>query len=91
MAQRLVSNYCKFCAASGCKKCNFTKYYDRSSIAEILRVDEKISSFIFRKSDINEIKDYLKTINFKTMLDDGKQKVMEKITSLDEVYKVISY
>jgi general secretion pathway protein E len=91
MAQRLVLNYCKFCEAKGCEKCNFTKYYDRSNIAEILRIDEKISSFIFKKSDINEIKDYLKTINFKTMLDDGKQKVAENITSLDEVYKVISY
>ena len=91
MAQRLVLNYCNFCKAKGCEKCNFTKYYDRSNIAEILRIDEKISSFIFKKSDINEIKEYLKTIKFKTMLDDGKQKVEENITSLDEVYKVISY
>jgi general secretion pathway protein E len=91
MAQRLVLNYCTSCNAKGCEKCNFTKYYDRSSIAEILRIDEKISSFIFKKSDINEIKNHLKTTNFKTMLDDGKQKVEEKITSLEEVYKVISY
>ena len=91
MAQRLVLNYCKYCGAIGCEKCNFTRYYDRSSIAEILKIDEKMSSFIFKKAEMNEIKDYLKTINFKTILDDGKKKVDLKITSLDEVYKVISY
>ena len=91
MAQRLVLNYCSYCEAQGCEKCNFTKYYDRSSIAEVLKIDEKMSSFIFRKASMNEIKEYLISIDFKTILDDGKQKVDLKITSLDEVYKVISY
>ena len=90
-AQRLVLNYCSYCEAQGCEKCNFTKYYDRSSIAEVLKIDEKMSSFIFRKASMNEIKEYLISIDFKTILDDGKQKVDLKITSLDEVYKVISY
>ncbi|PUE65499.1 GspE/PulE family protein [Arcobacter caeni] len=91
MAQRLVLNYCNFCASQGCPKCNYTKYYDRTIIAEILKVDEKISSMIFKKSDINEIKDYLEKINFKTIIDDGKQKVKQNQTSLEEVYKVASF
>lgn len=91
MAQRLVLNYCKFCGALGCEKCNYTKYYDRSTIAEILKVDEKISSMIFRKSDINELKNYLAKIDFKTILDDGKQKVEQNQTSLEEVYKVATF
>ena len=91
MAQRLVLNYCKFCGALGCSKCNYTKYYDRSTIAEVLKIDEKISSMIFRKSDINELKNYLSKIDFKTILDDGKQKVELNQTSLEEVYKVASF
>ena len=90
MAQRLVLNYCKNCDAKGCKKCNFTKYYDRSSIAEILKVDDEISSMIFKKSDINDIKKYLEKINFKTILEDGEGKVSQNITSIEEVYKVIN-
>lgn len=90
MAQRLVLNYCKECDAVGCEKCNYTKYYDRSSIAEILKVDDKISSMIFKKSDINEIKQYLQEINFKTILEDGKEKVSQNITSMEEVYKVVN-
>jgi general secretion pathway protein E len=91
MAQRLVLNYCKFCGSIGCPKCNYTKYYDRSTIAEVLKVDETISSMIFKKSDINELKNYLVKIDFKTILDDGKQKVEQNQTSLEEVYKVASF
>ena len=89
MAQRLVLNYCKYCNSLGCIKCNYTRFYGRSSIAEVLRIDEKLSTLIFKKVDINEIKEYLKTINYKTLLDDGKEKVKQNITSLDEIYKVV--
>jgi general secretion pathway protein E len=91
MAQRLVLSFCNYCGAVGCKKCNFTKFYDRFCIGEILRVDEKISSLIFKKASINEFNEYLKTQNFKTLLDDGKDKVKDNLTSLEEVYKVASF
>lgn len=91
MAQRLVLNYCKYCGSIGCSKCNFTKFYDRSCIAEILKIDETISSLIFKKAQINEIKEYLKSVDYKTILDDGKLKASQNITSLDEVYKVVTF
>lgn len=90
-SQRLILNYCKFCEAKGCIKCNYAQYYDRSCIAEAMLIDEKISSMIFKKEDINEIKKYLKSIEFKTILDDGKEKVSLKITSIEEVLKVVNF
>ena len=90
MAQRLVLNYCKCCDLKGCNLCNYTKYYDRSSIAEILKVDEKIANLIFKKSSKQEFKTYLESINFKTLKNDGEQKVKENITSFEEVLKVIN-
>jgi len=91
IAQRLVLMYCKECMAKGCKKCNFTRFYDRSCITEVLKVDEKISSLIFQKASLNEFKEYLKTINFKTMFDDGKEKVDKNLTNIEEVYKVVNF
>jgi general secretion pathway protein E len=91
LSQRLVLNYCKFCKTSGCEKCNYTKYYDRSCIAEAMVIDAKISSMIFKKEDINEIKKYLKSINFKTIIDDGKEKVSLNKTSIEEVLKVVNF
>lgn len=91
MSQRLVLTYCSYCEQKTCEKCNYTGFYDRTCIAEILRIDEKLSSIIASKQSLQEIKDYLKSINFRTMLDDGKAKVDAKITSLEEVYKVVNF
>lgn len=88
MAQRLVLVYCKYCLAKGCEKCNYTKFYDRSCLAEILKIDEVLSSLIFKKSDIKKLKKYINSIGFKTILEDGKEKVKQNLTSIDEVYKV---
>jgi general secretion pathway protein E len=89
LSQRLVINYCKKCQGKGCSHCNFTKFYDRSCIAELLKVDEKISSMIFTKSSLIQIEKYLKTINYKTILEDGIEKVNNGITSIEEIYKVL--
>lgn len=90
ISQRLVLSFCKFCDSKGCQKCNYTKYYDRTCIAETLKIDENISSMIFRKEDLNSMKKYLKQINFQTIFDDGINKVNNKETSIEEVYKVIN-
>ncbi|WP_198305610.1 GspE/PulE family protein [Arcobacter vandammei] len=90
MAQRLVLNYCTKCDFKGCELCNFTKFYERSSIAEILKVDDEISSLIAQKSTKQEFEKYLKSINFKTLKDNGLEKVEEKITSIEEVLKVVN-
>ncbi|QKF73895.1 type II secretion/transformation system, E protein [Aliarcobacter faecis] len=90
MAQRLVLNYCIKCASNGCSFCNFTKYYERSSIAEILKIDDELSSLIFKKSNKQEFLNYLKSINFQTLKDDGMLKVRENKTSKEEVLKVVN-
>lgn len=90
LSQRLVLSYCTYCKAQGCSKCNFTKYKGRTVISEALAIDENLTSMIFKKESINEFKSYLKNINYKTMLDDGKQKVDKNITSIQELMKVIS-
>lgn len=86
MAQRLILKYCHFCNEKGCKECNFTKYYGRTSVAEILEINEDITSLILNKENIKE---YLKKISFASILDDAHKKVDMNITSLDEVYKVL--
>lgn len=90
ISQRLVLNICQNCKNEGCKICNFSGFYNRSSIAEVLKIDKTLSSFIFNNKQNNEIEEYLKTISFTSMLENGKQKVKEGITSIEEVYKVIN-
>lgn len=90
ISQRLVLKACKYCKTKGCNKCNYRGFLNRSSIAEVLKVDEKISSLILNGFNLDEIKNYLKTIDFQTLLDDGKRKVKEGATTLEQIYKVVN-
>ncbi|WP_321311910.1 GspE/PulE family protein [Halarcobacter sp.] len=86
-SQRLVLKVCKECNKKGCSKCNYTGFYGRCTIAEILKVEKEIFSYIL---DNKNIENYLEKIDFKSMIKDGEDKVKENITTLDEVYKVIN-
>ena len=90
LSQRLVLSYCKSCEGKGCKKCNFTGYFDRLSLGEIIKVDEHISSMILKKESLNEIKKYLLLNDYQDIFNDGLSKIKNKLTSKEEVYKVIN-
>lgn len=86
LSQRLVLNICKNCNAKGCITCNYSGFYGRSVLSEVLKIDDIIIKKIFNNENIN---DYLKEIGYKSIFDDGKKKVENGITTLREVYKVI--
>ncbi len=86
ISQRLVLKICQNCLKKGCQRCNFTGFLGRSSLGEVLKNDENLSPYIIKNENINE---YLSKVSFKTLLDDGKQKVKEGITTISEVYKVV--
>ncbi len=90
ISQRLVLSICKYCNKNACEKCNFTGFFGRSSLCEILEIDNIVSSMIFEKKQKYEINKYLENTNFMSMLADGKDKVKRGFTTIDEVYKVVS-
>ncbi|NQY93995.1 MAG: type II/IV secretion system protein [Campylobacteraceae bacterium] len=100
ISQRLVLKLCDVCKVQcdndsyenfGCPKCNLTGYKDRVVISELFVMDEFISSMISNQSDINEIITYCKSKGFKTLFENGMQKVKEGCTSKQEIYKATSY
>ena len=82
--------YCKSCYNEGCEKCNFSGYYERISIAELIKIDEKISSIIVSQNNIETIKSYLNKKGFIDINKDGLLKVNENLTSIQEVLKAIN-
>jgi len=90
ISQRLVLNICKYCKKNSCSRCNFTGFLGRSSLCEVLEVDENISSMISEKKQKYDINKYLENINFVSLLDDGKDKVEKGFTTIDEIYKVVN-
>ncbi|RXJ69652.1 transformation system protein [Halarcobacter ebronensis] len=87
ISQRLVLNICQTCKKQGCKICNYSGFYKRSCIAEILKIDEELSSLILKNGGVSA---YLKSIKFKTIVEDGMKRVDSGITTLEEVYRVVN-
>ena len=79
----------KFYAGKGCKKCNFTGYYDRIMISEILVIDENIEKLISEYANKIEIAEYAENnTSYKPMIADGIKKVLKGVTTLEEVLRV---
>ncbi|MCI8444768.1 MAG: type II/IV secretion system protein [Clostridia bacterium] len=71
--------------AIGCQRCNNTGYYDRIGIFEILDITEEIKLDIMNgKSSIEIKKEALKN-NYKPLIIDGINKVLQGHTTLEEL------
>jgi type II secretory ATPase GspE/PulE/Tfp pilus assembly ATPase PilB-like protein len=71
----------------GCAVCHQTGYNGRIGIFEVLNISESIKDLIVAKSDSDAIRDRAIKEGMTTMFDDGLAKVMQGITSFDEIMK----
>lgn len=78
-----------FYRGEGCQHCLGSGYKGRIGIFEVFEVDQTIKSMIAKHSDTAQIMEYLKTKGFKTMFEDGVEKVLRGITTPSEVLAVI--
>lgn len=69
----------------GCDKCNHTGFYDRIAAFEILTIDEKIKELIVNNASSIEIRNCALEENYKPLLIDALYKVLDGITTLNEV------
>jgi type IV pilus assembly protein PilB len=75
----------------GCEKCNNTGYLGRIAIYEVMPISEKISKLIIEKTASSEIQKQAMEDGMLTMKQDGYVKVLEGVTTLDEVIRVAQY
>ena len=73
----------------GCERCKFRGYIGRTVIAEILLIDSEIRELIISSSSPGKILETAKKKGFSTMFEDGKQKALEGITTVEELKRVI--
>ena len=71
--------------AKGCESCRQTGYTGRIAIHELLMVNTKMREMIAHNASINELREAAKEAGMKTLLEDGLSKVIEGITSVEEV------
>jgi len=75
----------------GCDKCNNTGYFGRIAIYEVMPITEKISKLIVEKASASDIQKQAISEGMLTMKQDGYVKVLEGVTSIDEVLRVAQY
>jgi general secretion pathway protein E len=72
----------------GCPACSETGYRGRTGIYEMLTVSEAIRQLIMKKADSTSICRQAVGEGMKTLREDGAQKVMAGVTTLEEVVRV---
>ena len=73
----------------GCEACNFTGFKGRTGIFEAILTDEKVEKVIIQNPSEREINKASESQNILNMKQDGVIKVLQGITSLDELSRVI--
>jgi general secretion pathway protein E/type IV pilus assembly protein PilB len=74
---------------AGCQLCDYQGYRGRIAIMEILRMDDDLDDLVLRRATHREIRMAAATKGFRTLADDGLRRVIEGITALEEVMRVI--
>ncbi|HZK81946.1 MAG TPA: GspE/PulE family protein, partial [Humisphaera sp.] len=74
--------------ATGCPACRQTGYRGRLGIFELLLVDEAIRRHIQERATAAEITEAARAGGMKTLRDDGAEKVLAGVTTVDEVQRV---
>ena len=83
----LPKNY-QFYKGKGCSECHGTGYLGREMISEVLRIDDTLSSMIAKDASKTEILEIASKNGYVSMIQDGIQKALSGITTIDEVLRV---
>jgi uncharacterized protein (DUF433 family) len=79
----------RFFAGKGCPKCMNTGYRGRTGIFELLRISPAIREAIVNRASSDQIMQIAVKEGYRTMLDDGRDKVLRGITTPHEVIQAV--
>ena len=78
----------RFYRGKGCSSCLNTGYMGRTGIFELMMLDDRIKNLILKTSDANAIKRRAVEQGMITLRQDGAQKVLNGITTIEEIFRV---
>ncbi|KKQ60327.1 MAG: Type IV pilus assembly protein PilB [Parcubacteria group bacterium GW2011_GWE2_38_18] len=79
----------KFYKGSGCARCGNTGYNGRVAISEVIDIDEALISKITAETNSFDIDDVRESQNFISIKQDGIIKILNGITTIEEVLRVM--
>ncbi len=78
----------KFYTGKGCKECNDSGYMGREMICEVLNISEDLSSLIAKGASKDAMHEQAVKDGFIGIFQNGIQKALDGVTSIEEVLKV---
>jgi len=75
--------------AVGCARCDFQGYRGRTAIMEMMRMDTDLDELVARRAGQREIRNVARAKGFRSLAEDGVRRVLEGVTSLDELARVV--
>jgi len=73
----------------GCPKCSHTGYSGQTCIAEVFAFDDEIKDLILGNKSTHEIFEAARRKGMLTLKEDGVLKVIQGVTTLNEVYRIV--
>ena len=77
-----------FYQGEGCYQCNGSGYHGRLAIFELMEMVQDIRDLTFAKAPAAEIRVRARTNGMLTLMEDGLRKVMQGVTTIEEVLRV---
>lgn len=84
-----IGNEYIFYKGVGCKACNFTGYKGRIGLYEILEMNDDIKQVMLKGGSSDDIEEVAIKNGMVTMLENGIDRALSGVTSLEEVIRVI--
>jgi general secretion pathway protein E/type IV pilus assembly protein PilB len=75
--------------AGGCERCAHQGYKGRMAIMELLRMTGEFDEMVARRAPARELRNAARAAGLRSLVDDGMRRVMEGLTTLDEVSRVV--
>ena len=73
---------------AGCKRCSNTGYRGRRGIYELMKMNSEIREMAFNRSTVGDIRKAAQAAGMRNLLGDGKLKILEGKTTLQEIAKI---
>ena len=86
---REVDGELKIFRPVGCNRCNHRGYRGRTAVMEILHMDADLDELVARRASPKEMRDAAISKNFRSLAEEGVQRVVDGSTSLAEVARAI--
>ena len=85
---KVFKTYKKFYTGAGCEACNNTGFQGRVALHEVLEIDEEIREVILRKGSAVEIRNLALKNGMVSMGEDGIQKAIIGLTTIEEILRI---